>query len=179
MIDGIRVNNSVFRDGPNQYWNTIDHFTIDMLELVKGPSSVLYGSDAIGGTVAIRTQKRNRLEDGFHWNGKSVTRLSSADRSWVQRIEGSANHGNKLGVIAGFTYKDFGDVNSGDDHPVQKKTGYNQVDGNFRADYYFNDNHSLTLAYQTVDQDDVWRTHRTVFAESWRDSPLGLSLIHI
>ena len=48
LIDGIRLNNSTFRDGPNQYWNTVDAFAVQRLELVKGPSSVLYGSDAIG-----------------------------------------------------------------------------------------------------------------------------------
>ncbi|MBI4711972.1 MAG: TonB-dependent receptor plug domain-containing protein, partial [Planctomycetes bacterium] len=48
LIDGIRLNNSTFREGPNQYWNTVDPFTIQRLEIVKGPASVLYGSDAIG-----------------------------------------------------------------------------------------------------------------------------------
>jgi len=56
MIDGIRLNNAVFRDGPNQYWNTVDPFSIERLEVVKGPSSVLYGSDAIGGTVNVITR---------------------------------------------------------------------------------------------------------------------------
>ncbi len=51
LIDGIRLNNAVFREGPNQYWGTMDRYTIDRIEVVKGPSSVLYGSDAIGGTV--------------------------------------------------------------------------------------------------------------------------------
>ncbi|MGA1524618.1 MAG: TonB-dependent receptor plug domain-containing protein, partial [Planctomycetota bacterium] len=46
LIDGVRLNNSVFRSGPNQYWSTIDPLGIDRLEIVKGPSSVLYGSAA-------------------------------------------------------------------------------------------------------------------------------------
>ena len=51
LIDGIRLNNSVFREGPNQYWGTVDPLSLARLELVKGPASVLYGSDAVGGTV--------------------------------------------------------------------------------------------------------------------------------
>jgi hemoglobin/transferrin/lactoferrin receptor protein len=51
LVDGIRLNNSTFRDGPNQYWGTIDAQSLDHLEVVRGPSSVMYGSDAIGGTV--------------------------------------------------------------------------------------------------------------------------------
>src|SRR5688572_29980713 len=57
LIDGIRLNNASFREGPNQYWGTIDQYTINRLEVVKGPSSVLYGSDAIGGTVNAITRK--------------------------------------------------------------------------------------------------------------------------
>lgn len=55
MIDGVRLNNSVFRDGPNQYWNTVDPLSIRAYELVMGPASVLYGSDAIGGAMNALT----------------------------------------------------------------------------------------------------------------------------
>ncbi len=51
LIDGVRLNNSVFRDGPNQYWATVDPLGLERLEVVKGPVSSLYGSDAVGGTV--------------------------------------------------------------------------------------------------------------------------------
>ena len=51
LVDGIRLNNSVFRDGPNQYWNTVDPWAVDRYEVVMGPASVLYGSDAVGGAV--------------------------------------------------------------------------------------------------------------------------------
>jgi len=56
LIDGIRFNNSVFRDGPNQYWNTIDAYALGGVELVRGPGSTLYGSDAIGGTINALTR---------------------------------------------------------------------------------------------------------------------------
>ena len=51
MVDGIRLNNSTFRDGPNQYWNTVDPWSVARYEAVMGPASVLYGSDAVGGAV--------------------------------------------------------------------------------------------------------------------------------
>ena len=41
LIDGIRLNNSVFREGPNQYWATVDPLGLDRIELVKGQGSVL------------------------------------------------------------------------------------------------------------------------------------------
>ncbi|MFI5403929.1 MAG: TonB-dependent receptor, partial [Planctomycetota bacterium] len=56
LIDGIRLNNSTFREGPNQYWATVDPLSVARYDVVMGPSSVLYGSDAIGGTVQAITK---------------------------------------------------------------------------------------------------------------------------
>ncbi len=53
LIDGIRLNNSVYRYGPNQYLNTIDIFTIDRMEVAKGTGSVQYGSDALGWRTSV------------------------------------------------------------------------------------------------------------------------------
>ena len=51
MVDGVRLNNSVYRDGPNPYWNTVDPYSLERLEVMMGSGSVQYGSDAIGGVV--------------------------------------------------------------------------------------------------------------------------------
>ena len=51
MVDGIRLNNSAFRDGPNQYWNTVDPWSVARYETVMVLACVLYGSDAVGGAV--------------------------------------------------------------------------------------------------------------------------------
>ena len=58
LVDGIRVNDSTTRFGPNQNLNTIDMAIVDSVEIIRGPSSVLYGSDAIGGVVLIWTKNR-------------------------------------------------------------------------------------------------------------------------
>ena len=60
MVDGIRLNNSSFRLGPNQYFNTIDLNQIERIEVVRGAGSVLYGSDALGGVVNIITKAAGR-----------------------------------------------------------------------------------------------------------------------
>lgn len=51
LVDGIRLNNSVYRRGPNQYFNTIDPGMVDHIEVLRGRGSVLWGSDAIGGAI--------------------------------------------------------------------------------------------------------------------------------
>ena len=55
MIDGVRLNNSTFRSGPNQYMATVDPGYVERIELVRGPGSVLYGSSAMGGVINVIT----------------------------------------------------------------------------------------------------------------------------
>ncbi len=51
IVDGIRLNNSTFRYGPNQYMNTVDGMAISAMDVALGTGSVQYGSDAIGGAI--------------------------------------------------------------------------------------------------------------------------------
>ena len=51
LFDGIRLSNSTMRYGPNQYFNTVDVFSLDRIEVLRGSGSVQYGSDALGGTI--------------------------------------------------------------------------------------------------------------------------------
>jgi len=55
LIDGVRFNTSIFRTGPNQYSALLDPGMLGSVELLLGPNSVLYGSDAMGGTIGYRT----------------------------------------------------------------------------------------------------------------------------
>ncbi len=50
-FDGIRLSNSTYRQGPNQYFFTIDARTIHSIEVIRGGASTLYGSDALGGVL--------------------------------------------------------------------------------------------------------------------------------
>ncbi|MBC7893397.1 MAG: Plug domain-containing protein, partial [Sphingobacteriaceae bacterium] len=57
LVDGIRLNNSTFRYGPNQYLNTVDALSLDRIEALRGGGSVPYGSDALGGTIQLFTRE--------------------------------------------------------------------------------------------------------------------------
>jgi outer membrane receptor protein involved in Fe transport len=58
VVDGVRLNDSTTRGGPNQSLNGIDPATVERVEIIRGPMSVLYGSDALGGAVLIWTKSR-------------------------------------------------------------------------------------------------------------------------
>ena len=179
LIDGIRLNNAVFRDGPNQYWNTVDPLTIDRLEVVKGPSSVLYGSDAIGGTVNVITRSRDPFEEenlaaaNYSRSGRLYYRYASAEDSNIVRAEGSGTYGTKLGALGGVSYKDFGDLSGGRDTGEIENSAYDEFDGDLKTIYRIRPHLNLVTAFQGVSQNDVPRTHSTIFAKSFRGTDLG------
>lgn len=171
LIDGIRLNNSVFREGPNQYWNTVDEFLIDRLEIVRGPSSILYGSDSIGGTVVAYT-KEPAIEPGLHLHPRGFYRFASAEQSHSGRAEFWGNT-DGLGWFVGATYRNFGDVTGGEDIGVQPYTKYDEYDGDLKLLYKLGEKSKLVLAYQHAHQDEVPRTHRTFYAKSWEGTSVG------
>jgi hemoglobin/transferrin/lactoferrin receptor protein len=178
LVDGIRLNNSVFREGPNQYWNTIDAFSLDRIELIKGQGSVLWGSDAIGGTVNALSKSANVLDyaDGeLFANGRTHYRWSSAESSHTGRVEANVGEGGRYGLHLGYTQRQFGDLRSAD-IGRQPYTGYDEWALDAKFDYFFSPDTKLTIAYQQLQQDDIWRTHKTIHGVSWNGTTTGSEL---
>ncbi len=172
MIDGIRLNNSTFRAGPNQYWNTVDPLSIERMEVVKGPSSVLYGSDAIGGTVNAITRAREALPGGSEWERRFYYRYASAENANVLRAETGAALG-PVEILAGANRKVFGDLVGGEEVGKQPKTGYKEWDGDLKVEWHLSDKQDLVFACQQVFQDDAWRAHKTIYGVNWEDTTNG------
>ncbi len=177
LIDGIRFNNSIFREGPNQYWNTIDSYAIDRMELVPGQGSVLYGSDAIGGTVNMFTKSSGfqNEQPGFFFHGLTSYRGSTVDESNSVRQEIQVGEGGKWGLHLGASLKSFGDVHAagiGD----QPSTGYDEWAYDARLDIALDPNWTLTAVHQQLRQNDVWRSHATVRGISWEGTTVGTDL---
>lgn len=178
MVDGIRLNNSTFRSGPNQYWNTIDALSIDHIEAVKGPGGVLYGSDAVGGILNAITKGPQGYGEGFRTGGRLSYQLSSAGHSQVGRGEVWATWDHTLGLYLGGSAKDFGNLRGGHSVGIQHNTGYEEWDGDFKAEYFLNPNTRLVFGHQHVRQTDVPRTHRTVDGVQWEGLVPGTELRH-
>ena len=168
LIDGVRLNNSAFRDGPNEYWNTVDSFTIGQLEIVKGPASTLYGSDAVGGTVNALTPSPEKTG----WHARLYERFASADASGVTRLETSGVF-DKFKLSAGRSSKNFDDLTGGRHIGLQEKTGYTEQDYDIKLEYLLSSDDKLVLLHQNVNQPDAWRTHSTVYGTSWRGTTIG------
>ena len=166
LIDGVRLNNSVFRDGPNQYWNTVDPLSIGRMEVLKGPASVLYGSDAIGGTVNALTRdpvvNRNRFG-----SARAYYRFASAEASHISRAEYSYTTEEGVGILAGTSWKEYGDLRGGNEVGRQPYTSFSEYDWDLKLIKPLANQASLTLGHYKVYQDDAWRTHKTIHGINW------------
>ena len=175
LVDGIRLNNSTFRSGPNQYWSTIDPFTVERIEVVRGPGSVLHGSDAVGGVVNAVSRRRTSFEPGEHMEGRTHVRWSDAEHSWTVRGEVQGNR-DDLGYSACTPSCSFGALEAGHGPGRREGTACRDTDGDVRLDWRQDDRSSWAFGLQHVDQDGVPRTHKTVDAESYHGTDVGSEL---
>jgi hemoglobin/transferrin/lactoferrin receptor protein len=173
LIDGVRLNNSAFRSGPNQYWSTVDPYTVERLDVARGPHSVLWGSDAVGGMVNVVPRRRESFCPGFHVDGGLFARYATGENAAAGRAELEGNFGD-LGFLGGFSLKDYGDIESGGGR--LPGTSFEERDGDFRFDLRTSEVSSLHIAWQHVRQIDVPRTHTTVDAVPFRGSAVGTEL---
>lgn len=181
LMDGIRLNNSIMRDGPNEYWGLLDPYTADRLELVAGPGSVLYGSDAVGGVLNFLTKSsgfESEPAGASFAHGSAFYRYHSSENSHAGRMEARFGKGGKYGVQLGATLRDFGNIHAAD-YGDLPNTGYQQWAYDGRLDVKLSDTLTFSLAHQQLDQSDAWRTHSTTSAVSFAGSTVGTDLSRI
>lgn len=174
LVEGVRLNNSVFRDGPNQYWSTVDSLSVESYDVVMGPSSVLYGSDAIGGTVNASTvAPPSEYEGQPVWAPMLYFRGASAEQSATSRLQLGARLNEQIGFIGGVSMKSYGDLRGGKEVGRQEHTGYDEMDFDGRLDVALNKESRVTFGHQSASQDDVWRTHKTIYGLTWEGLKAG------
>jgi len=87
-IDGVRMNNAIFRGGNVQNVISVDPFTVDRTEVILGPGSVVYGSDAIGGVMNFYTAVPKFAISGKNkLSGKAIARYASASNEKTGHID--------------------------------------------------------------------------------------------
>ncbi|MBN1596366.1 TonB-dependent receptor, partial [candidate division FCPU426 bacterium] len=167
LIDGVRLNNSLYRYGPHQYLNTIDPDQIDRIEVIHGPGSLFYGSDALGGVINIITKKQQDFSKPLSLNARGHVRFGSADRQGVGRLALAGNAGN-LGCALGGTYKDFNDLRGGRETGLQVPTAYTEKDYDAKINYQLSDDQEIILAQQTVFQHHVPKTSEVTLGGKYK-----------
>jgi len=116
VVDGIRMNNAVYRAGHLQNVITVDQNMLERVEILYGPASTLYGSDALGGVIHLRTKSPLLSTTGkIQTHGVLFGRYSSASNEKTGHFDISLG-GKKFAWLQSFTYSYFGDMKMGNDY---------------------------------------------------------------
>ena len=113
LIDGVRMNNAIYRSGHLQNIITNDQNSLQQVEVMYGPSSTIYGSDALGGSIHLIT-KSPKLSDNKKTvsTGTAFTRYSSVNEE--KTIHADVSIGNKqIAWLQSYNFSDFGDMKMG------------------------------------------------------------------
>lgn len=176
-VDGVRMNNAIFRGGNLQNVISIDPFSIQNTEVILGAGSVIYGSDAIGGVMGFYTQKpKLSYTDSLVFNVNTAVRYASASDEKAGHID--FNFGlKKWAFLTNVSFTSFSDLRMGRNGPndylrpefvvtnnnedlvvansnllIQKYSGYDQLNLMQKVSYepYDNLTFDLGLFYTTT-----------------------------
>ncbi len=112
LVDGMRLNTAFFRNAPNQYLALVDSFMTSQIEVVRGPASVLYGGDALGGVVNVLTHTPEFYTPNWEIMGQLYSSWDSADEKWISHV-GADFGNNKIASTIGLSYQDIGQRETG------------------------------------------------------------------
>ncbi|MBL8858087.1 MAG: TonB-dependent receptor [Planctomycetes bacterium] len=162
VIDGVRINDATTRLGPNQSLNTIDPAIIERVEIVRGPSAVQYGSDAMGGTILLYT--RQRAPGSVNLRGVEDAPQVGLDGTYSSSSNGSrgslsiADSARRDGWILIGSLENWNELRSGDGTIDNTGYGGNAVFGSWI--HALDDERSLRLTGRIHRDFDVPRTDR-------------------
>jgi hemoglobin/transferrin/lactoferrin receptor protein len=186
-VDGIRFNTAIFRGGNVQSVISIYPFTVDRTEVILGPGSVIYGSDAIGGVMNFFTKNAKfSFKEGTSFSGNATVRYATASEEKTGHID--FNIGLKeWAFLTSVSYTDFGDLRMGkygpddylrpeyvetingedvivtnDDPRLQVPTGYDQINAMQKIRFMPSDNWDFNLGLFYTTTSDYPRYDRLI-----------------
>lgn len=189
IVDGVRMNNLIFRAGHLQNIITIDENSLERVDVLYGPASTMYGSDALGGAIYLQTlSPKWKEQTGKAFTGNAFARYGSANQEKKGHVDFNIA-GGKWAALTSFTYSDFGDLRMGSnpigdnaffgarrfyidrvdgadvlvpnkDTLVQKYSGYTQYDAMQKIAFRQNENVEHNLNFQYSTTTDIPRYDR-------------------
>lgn len=112
VVDGVRMNNAIYRSGNLQNVINIDPNTLESSEIVFGPGAVIYGSDALGGVMSFRTIAPRWYLEGTKVSGSALVRYGSSANEQSGHSNLSIRKKNWV-YFGGVTRSSFSDLRSG------------------------------------------------------------------
>ena len=122
LVDGIRLNNAIFRSAPTQYFALVPSAAVERVEVLRGTPASLYGSDAIGGVLQVVTRTPSFESDDLETRGEVYGSANTAEDGRI--IGATVDAGtNRLATSVSMEYADVGDRRIGGGQRI-KPSGY-------------------------------------------------------
>ncbi|MFD1616461.1 TonB-dependent receptor [Gelatiniphilus marinus] len=186
-VDGVRMNNAIFRGGNLHNVIAIDPFAIQNTEVTLGSGSVIYGSDAIGGVMSFYTLKPKLSKtDTLLFKANAIVRYATANQENTAHIDFNLGY-NKWAFLTNVSYTSFNDLRMGSHGPKnylrpefalatgngdiivqnsnplkQKHSGYNQINMMQKVHYQPYENLSFDLGLHYTTTSDIPRYDRLI-----------------
>lgn len=188
VVDGVRMNNAIFRSGNLQNIISLDPNALESAEVLFGPGAVMYGSDAIGGVMDFRTKEPLLALDSSKYNSKLnyYTRYSSANNEFTNHVDYNIG-GKRLASLTSLTYSIFGDLKTGNngnqsflrpsyqetvngvdttllntDPNIQRNSGYDQLNLTQKLLFKMSDATRIEYAFSYATTSDAPRFDRLI-----------------
>ncbi len=186
-VDGVRMNTAIFRSGNLQNVISLDPFSFERAEVIFGPVSLIYGSDAIAGVMSFQTlTPQYSLTSKPLVSGNALARFSSANHEMTGHFDVNVGW-KKWAFITSFSNNNFGDLRMGsygpddylrpwyvervdsvdvvvtnEDQKVQKPTGYSQINLMQKISYKPNENWEIQYGFHYSITTDYSRYDRLI-----------------
>ena len=186
-VDGVRFNTAIFRGGNVQNIISIDPFAVARTEVILGPGSVVYGSDAVGGVMNFYTKKpKFSFKEGYSFSGNSTVRYATANKEKTGHFDFNIG-AKKWAFLTSVTYSDFDNLRMGSQGPddylrtqyvetingidtvvqnqdpkIQRPTAYSQINTMQKVRYMPNNNWNFDLGLFFTTTSDYPRYDRLI-----------------
>ncbi len=184
-VDGVRMNNAIFRGGNLHNVIVIDPLSVASTEVILGAGSVIYGSDAVGGVMSFYTKApKLSYKDSLLLQANAIVRYASASNEKTGHFDISLGL-KKLGFLTSVTHTDFDDLRTGINGPddylrtsfavrengidvevdnsdprIQRFTGYNQLNITQKVTYEPTERLNLDLGVHYSSSSNIPRYDR-------------------
>ena len=160
LVDGMRLNNAIFRNAPNQYLGLVDAYAIERMEVIRGSAASLHGADAMGGVVQVLTGEPEFKGESWTAQGRLYGTYNSVANEVTARA-GAAAGNEGTAISGGVTWQKFDDrtVGGGD---VVSPTGYELEAGDLKWRQGLSANSELMVSAQVAEQPSTPRIDELV-----------------
>ena len=169
VLDGVKLNNTIYRSGHLQNILSIDPFILENISILHGPSTVFYGSGALGGSIVLNTINPQNYSENIN---SFSSQYESSSNSYLTHLH-SVYKKNNTSFLSSATYKKYGNLKMGsnrfhgyenwgkDEFTTSENTqlysDYSQIDLTQKIHHKINHSSSFSINSQFSTTTDIHR----------------------